>query len=412
MSTYRLWIAPALLLVGCMQNDPAQSTFPQQPQQQQSGPPGGQMDPQYGQQPPPGYGQQPQYAQPQGPQSADPYTGDVNGDAQGQEAGPPQDPNQQDLNGQGQGQVDPNQDPSANQGAMGDVDDNEIDQTLSPYGQWSDDDGQRVWYPDQSTVGMDFTPYDTDGGWIWTDAGWSFNCGYNWGWLPFHYGRWGWFGGRWGWFPGHQWGAAWVDWRHGNGLVGWRPMGPNGAHGVGMHDSHWNFTHENELGSAHIHGHLTNNPAEGLRNTQGVSRLPTRGNYTPVASSSLMRNRMTSPHYAGNTGFRGNSGGNSGPVGVPQRSNIRSQSAQQSFRSQQPTYRQQSQPSYRAPSQSYRSNGPSRSFNAPSRSFSAPSRSYSSHSSVSHSAPSHSFGGGSHSFGGGHSGGGGGGHHR
>ncbi len=79
-------------------------------------------------------------------------------------------------------------------------------------------------------VGADFTPYETGGSWVDTDNGWAFETdSYGWGWLPFHYGRWGWFDGYWGWQPGYHWGSSWVDWRHGGGYVGWRPQGPIGG---------------------------------------------------------------------------------------------------------------------------------------------------------------------------------------
>ena len=58
-----------------------------------------------------------------------------------------------------------------------------------------------------TVVGMDFTPYETAGSWVDSNQGWAFQCDWDWGWLPFHYGRWGWFdeGGYWGWVPGYQW---------------------------------------------------------------------------------------------------------------------------------------------------------------------------------------------------------------
>ena len=337
------------------------------------------------------------------PQSVDPNT-DVNAEAQSPETDPsqgmqPQDPNQD----QDQAGEEPSGNPQDPGYVMGDVNDGEIDQTLDGYGQWEDDDGTRVWVPDTTQVGMDFMPYDTDGSWVWSDAGWAFTCGYSWGWLPFHYGRWGWFHNHWGWVPGHKWGAAWVDWRHGNGLVGWRPMGP-GVRGAELHDSHWNFVHENALGAGHIAGHLTVPTVEGLRGTQGVAHLPTRGNYTPVASASIMRGRLGTHSISVNNGIRSQPG-------------IRSQSAfrneqranQPTWRQNQPTYRG-NQPTYRQPayrpSPSFRSYGPSRSY-GPARayrpSYSAPSRSYSNHSSYSsHSSfSSHSSGGGGHSGGGG-----------
>src|SRR5262245_54374053 len=64
-------------------------------------------------------------------------------------------------------------------------------QTLSPYGDWVYvSHFGRVWRPYRAIVGVDFRPYLTDGHWVYTDYGWSFESDYDWGWAPFHYGRW------------------------------------------------------------------------------------------------------------------------------------------------------------------------------------------------------------------------------
>jgi hypothetical protein len=61
---------------------------------------------------------------------------------------------------------------------------------LSPYGQWiNDPDYGYVWMPDASA---DFKPYATDGHWVYTDEGWTWDSDYPWGWAAFHYGRWLW----------------------------------------------------------------------------------------------------------------------------------------------------------------------------------------------------------------------------
>jgi len=96
---------------------------------------------------------------------------------------------------------------------------------LSPYGQWIDDpDYGYVWAPE---VDDDFRPYYTNGRWVMTDYGNTWISNYNWGWAPFHYGRWtydNYYG--WIWVPGDQWGPAWVSWRSGGGYYGWAPLGP------------------------------------------------------------------------------------------------------------------------------------------------------------------------------------------
>ena len=99
---------------------------------------------------------------------------------------------------------------------------------LSPYGRWvnTPEYGQ-VWIPSSSVVGSNFIPYTTAGNWRNSSAGWTFVSDYSWGWAPFHYGRWyraprlGWV-----WVPGRTWGPAWVDWRYGDGYIGWAPLPP------------------------------------------------------------------------------------------------------------------------------------------------------------------------------------------
>lgn len=110
----------------------------------------------------------------------------------------------------------------------GDVQGN-FDEALSPYGEWTDVDGTRVWRPSANVVGEDFQPYATNGQWLSSDYGWYFQSDYPWGWAPFHYGRWaldatyGWV-----WVPGTVWAPAWVDWRLGGGYIGWAPLPPIG----------------------------------------------------------------------------------------------------------------------------------------------------------------------------------------
>ena len=62
---------------------------------------------------------------------------------------------------------------------------------LSPYGEWvyAENVG-RVWRPAVNVVGEDFEPYQSGGHWVYSDEGWMFESDYDWGWAPFHYGRW------------------------------------------------------------------------------------------------------------------------------------------------------------------------------------------------------------------------------
>jgi hypothetical protein len=136
----------------------------------------------------------------------------------------------------------------------------QFEQELSPYGQWVDTPQGRMWQPNASEVGEDFTPYSTGGTWAYNDYGWYFNTGWNWGWAPFHYGRWwrhpsyGWL-----WYPGYTWGSSWVDWRCAGGYVGWAPLGPPWASvqfGLGVPG--WNFVGRNYLWHPYVSYHQIN----------------------------------------------------------------------------------------------------------------------------------------------------------
>jgi hypothetical protein len=79
---------------------------------------------------------------------------------------------------------------------------------LSPYGDWiSYPEYGYVWRPDHRY--SDFQPYRSEGHWVWSDDGWLWVSDYEWGWAPFHYGRWvydsydGWL-----WVPDYEWGAG------------------------------------------------------------------------------------------------------------------------------------------------------------------------------------------------------------
>jgi uncharacterized membrane protein YgcG len=315
-------LLPLLGAAACYSDAPAQSTFPDQ-QQYVSGPPGGGMDPEPATAPAAGdpadeagtdqvlgsdsapseRAPEAAIAGPSEPPSSDAADPDEDEGVQGGLVGPagPSAP--------GVAQA-PSADPASAPTAS--VTDAEIDATLQGYGQWiENDDYGEVWRPDATVVGVDFTPYDSGGSWAYTAAGWGFNCDYGWGWLPFHYGRWAWFHDYWGWVPGHRWSPAWVDWRHGGGVVGWRPTPPrvrdhrggeirDHRHGGGnlirdhrhaeTHDAHWRFAATTDFARPHIRAHLYRNPAEGLRVTTRVAAPPLRAR-TTLHAGDLMRNR-------------------------------------------------------------------------------------------------------------------------
>src|SRR5436190_8151323 len=96
-------------------------------------------------------------------------------------------------------------------------------QQLSPYGRWLHNPKYGdVWiYNDAG-----FKPYYTDGHWEYTDYGWSWVSDFDWGWAPFHYGRWEndpYYG--WMWIPGYEWASAWVSWSSYDDYYGWAPLG-------------------------------------------------------------------------------------------------------------------------------------------------------------------------------------------
>jgi hypothetical protein len=72
---------------------------------------------------------------------------------------------------------------------------------LDEYGGWESAPGYgQCWFP--RGVAADWAPYHT-GHWAWVDPwGYSWVDDSPWGFAPFHYGRWSYFGNRWGWVPG------------------------------------------------------------------------------------------------------------------------------------------------------------------------------------------------------------------
>ena len=113
---------------------------------------------------------------------------------------------------------------------------------LEPYGAWvSYRPYGYVWVP--RNVGYSWRPYTT-GHWDWTDYGWTWVSLEQWGWIAFHYGRWGFDQGLgWFWVPDVVWGPAWVAWRWGDAHVGWAPLPPGADFlpGRGFGQRQWNI---------------------------------------------------------------------------------------------------------------------------------------------------------------------------
>ncbi|MCX6286700.1 MAG: hypothetical protein NTY96_06255 [Bacteroidetes bacterium] len=131
---------------------------------------------------------------------------------------------------------------------------------LSPYGTWvlSPDYGY-VWVPN---VAPGFTPYATNGYWIFTNEGWTWVSNYSWGWAPFHYGRW-YNDPNYGpmWVPDNEWGPGWVTWRRSEGYYGWAPIGPGVSINIAYSSGYdvpynqWTFVHDRDFGRRNINSY-------------------------------------------------------------------------------------------------------------------------------------------------------------
>ncbi len=98
---------------------------------------------------------------------------------------------------------------------------------LEPYGSWREtSDYGYVWQPNETQRSSNWRPY-TDGRWVYTDAGWTWDSQEPFGWATYHYGRWAKLRSvGWVWIPGDEWAPAWVSWRSGGDYVGWAPLPP------------------------------------------------------------------------------------------------------------------------------------------------------------------------------------------
>ena len=142
----------------------------------------------------------------------------------------------------------------------GDVTYNTFHDELSPYGRWMDYPGYgNVWVCNVAG----FRPYSTGGHWAYTRFGWTWVSDYNWGWAPFHYGRWT-FDNAYGWLwvPGYTWGPAWVSWRTGGDYYGWAPLSPGisiGINvGIGIPAANWVFLPHRYMGYRSLNPYFIN----------------------------------------------------------------------------------------------------------------------------------------------------------
>lgn len=188
--------------------------------------------------------------------------------------------------------------------------------TLNPYGRWINNPryGQ-VWiYSDPG-----FRPYYTDGHWEYTNYGWSWVSDYDWGWAPFHYGRWEYdplYGG-WMWIPGYDWGAAWVSWSEYDGYYGWAPLGFGININVGFGSipyDRWTFVPRGNICDRDIrryyvspernygfrHAVVINNYYEGNGRNGRFMRGPERSEVERYTHYSIPERRMDDREWRGN----------------------------------------------------------------------------------------------------------------
>ena len=131
---------------------------------------------------------------------------------------------------------------------------------LDDNGSWVDvDDVGRVWRP--RVANDDWRPYSR-GRWGAYSSGLTWVSDEPWGYLTYHYGRWGWgasFG--WYWIPGSYYSPAWVAWNWSDGYAGWAPMGYYNypvSWGYGAWNGYhaWNVVNVNYINSVNINTRL------------------------------------------------------------------------------------------------------------------------------------------------------------
>jgi hypothetical protein len=162
---------------------------------------------------------------------------------------------------------------------------------LSPYGYWVDNpDYGYVWIPN---VSDEFTPYGSNGYWVFTNVGWTWVSNYSWGWAPFHYGRWfydSYYG--WLWVPGDEWGPGWVTWRRSEGYYGWAPIGPGISITIAYSSRYrlpynqWTFVRDRDFGRTNIYNYYV----DSSRNTTIINNSTVINNIQVDNSSNVRYN--------------------------------------------------------------------------------------------------------------------------
>jgi hypothetical protein len=152
---------------------------------------------------------------------------------------------------------------------------------LAPYGSWYDDPTYGwVFAPPSSS----YVPY-SNGRWVYNDYGYTWVSADPFGWATDHYGRWVW-ANRWVWRPDTTWGPAWVQWRTGDGFVGWAPAGyTDDAY---VPDVSWRFVSAPYLFATDVPRYYAPNVTPYLRTATPVRRYWRAGNQTWVAGPDNM----------------------------------------------------------------------------------------------------------------------------
>lgn len=148
---------------------------------------------------------------------------------------------------------------------------------LSPHGTWLEKPGLgTVWKPNPSVVGTDFYPYLTGGKWQLTEYGWTWKSQWKWGWIPFHHGQWvetidhGWV-----WVPDDVWAPAWVEWKVGDGFVGWVPTAPSVyANWTASYDPRWAWMQLQDLAAPDLARQRINDPRLERRLERDIISVP------------------------------------------------------------------------------------------------------------------------------------------
>lgn len=140
----------------------------------------------------------------------------------------------------------------------------------------------RVWRP--RVAYDDWRPYSY-GRWGAYSGGLTWVSDEPWGYLTYHYGRWGWganFG--WYWIPGSYYSPAWVAWNWSGGYCGWAPMGYYNqpcSWGYGAWNGYhaWNVVNVNYLNAPNLRTRLVSdhNVIIGMSGGTGATTWATRG---------------------------------------------------------------------------------------------------------------------------------------